>query len=118
MTKDGPSSVQFSRNLDLSEARAIEKRLAELEPYVVEHAALKRRLHNVHRRLGFESYSAMVDRSIVDLLTQHQAGLARHLIIRDLDLPVQVVKDSLKRLSVRGRIESPERGYWRLSTTL
>jgi hypothetical protein len=106
--------IEFTRRLDTSEARAIEKRLAELEPYVAEHAALRRRLESVRRRLGVESAASMVDRSIVTLLTEHQPGLSRNLIIRDLGLPIHVVKSSLERLVRRGRIISTERGYYRL----
>jgi hypothetical protein len=118
MAIDGPSPVQFARNLDLSERRAIEKRMGELEPYVAEYRALQRRLVNVNRRLGLESHAAMVDRSIMTLLTQNSGGMPRHLIIRDLGLPPDTVKSGLERLRRRGQIESPTRGYWCLTTTL
>lgn len=105
----------FARNLDLSEARAIERRLAELAPAVEEAAALRARLINVHRRLGVESHARKVDRSIEQLLVVHPAGMARGLIIRDLEQPPHIIKSSLRRLQARGRVHSPNRGYYQLA---
>jgi len=104
----------FTKNLDLSEKRAIERRLAEIQPMIEEAAALRHRLSSVHRRLGLESYASQVDRSLLGLLDQNPGGMARGLIIRDLGLVPHIVKSSIERLEKRGKIESPSRGYWRI----
>ena len=106
--------IRFSRNLDLSEKRAIERRLHELQPYVEESHHLSRRLENVNRRLGIESHAAVVDRNVLELLTKHKVGLPRHIIIRDLNQPEEVIKASLKRLLRKGKVTNPLRGHWRL----
>jgi len=106
--------VEFTRRLDLSEQRAIERRLVELEPYVTESAALKRRLANVHKRLGVESNATLVDRQVLALLDQHRQ-LARSLIIRDLGLEAHVVKSSLERLVRKGRVCVVTRGHYALT---
>lgn len=106
--------VEFTRKLDVSEARAIERRLIELEPYVIEAAALRKRLANVNRRLGVESYASMIDRQIIALLDKH-GGLSRRLLIRDLGKPEHVVKSGLERLLRRGKVVTTERGYYRLA---
>jgi len=79
---------------------------------VAEAAALRRRLANVHRRLGVESNASVVDRAVLTELTSHPGGLARSLLIRDLGLSEYVVKASLERLERRGKVASPTRGHW------
>jgi len=110
-------AVKFTRNLDLSERRAIERRLAEIQPFVTEAQALRKRLENINRRLGVESYSRMAERTIMELLLQHPVGLPRHIIIRDCDLTENVVKGGLERLRERGRVTSPARGHWRVTAS-
>jgi len=105
---------EFTKNLDLSEKRVIEQRLAEIQPMIEEAGALRHRLAHVHRRLGLESHSHQIDRSLLELLDQHPSGLARGLIIRDLGISSSLVKSSIERLEKRGKIESPSRGYWRI----
>jgi hypothetical protein len=115
MTEAKP--VQFTRNLDLSERRAIERRLEELVPYEEEAKALRRRLVNVKRRLGVESTSRVVERSIIRLLRENNNRMPRHLIIRDLEVDPELVKSALERLRKNGALSNPERGYWVLNQT-
>jgi hypothetical protein len=103
---------KFTRNLDLAEQRAIERRLVELVPYEEEAKALRRRLANIKRRLGIESTARTVERSVLQCLAENEGRLARSILIRDLHLPPDLVKSALQRLERTGKVHSVERGYW------
>jgi hypothetical protein len=109
--------IHFAHNLDLSEARAIERRLAELVPYEEEAKALRRRLVNVNRRLGVETQAKMVERRVVQCLIDNEGRMPRSLIVRDLELDEVLVKSALERLRRKGKVENPQRGFWVLTGT-
>jgi hypothetical protein len=112
-TAASPPLTATERRIDEATLAVIDRRLAELGPYVQEHRALTQRRRHLHRRLGIQGSTQRAIDEVLRVLKANPRGLTRKVLFEELEATTGAAKDALRRLKEQGRVQNPSRAIWR-----